>query len=142
MFKKWKKEHTISVWSHFYSLDFPFPYTHNSFYEDAVRNIFIDKNSRELVELELTYSSSLNEAYQSIKVIPRYGRKIKNIVNVPKFIEWLEKKVELNLPITYENEGKIVYYGGDGYTRCTVSIVDSEERETMKIELEFGKYIW
>jgi len=109
MNKIWKSKHTISTLSNFHAQDLPKPFRNIDYYVKVIRNLFVNKNSEELVKIELEYDVS-EYCYMSIKVYAptSKGIFIDDLVDVKQFINWYSKSFE---PIVYKQEvnEKIIY---------------------------------
>lgn len=130
---KWYDYYTISAWSHFYSSDLPRLFDNTDYYTNVIRNLFTNKNSNEVVKIELEYETTNNSCYMSIKVFtPRLDVKITEIVDIERFIKWYsERYEELIFRHDYKNDNiiKTTYAYNDGYTRHAIIISESLENK-------------
>lgn len=137
---KWKAYHSISALSHFCRHDFPRPFSDCSYYEDIIRNLFSDKHSREVVEIETVYEIDVysNGSYFEIKVYaPKVNMKMHEVINVEQFVAWYNERFNTEL----QKQDDTRYYYGDGYTRHAISIHEvSKGFDFILIQLKIGKY--
>lgn len=122
MNKIWKSKHTISAWSHFYANDFPKPFNNTDYYQNVIRNLFKNKDSNELVKIELEHDVS-EYCYMSIKIYAptSKGIYITDIVDVEQFINWYSKCYG-NIIFKHEVNNKIIYAFNDCYTPCVYTL--------------------
>lgn len=143
MFKKWHAYHSISALSHFTRYDMPRPFSDSSYYIDIIRNIFRDKHSTDLVEIELVYDIDVpnSSSYSEIKIYaPKIYTKINEIIDVEKFVAWYGKRHDAELKKNSKNN-IISYYYGDGYTRHAITICEkSEDFDFILIQFKTGRY--
>lgn len=146
MFRRWEKYHSIAVWSHYTRYDFPRPFSDGDFYTEIIRNLFIDKENKEVLKIELKYGSSHDGAFRYIKVTPpKIWTKIKEIVNVEEFAQWYGKRYEVNLiKREYRKDDTIIttYSHDDDFTAYTIRILESPEKDFDKnyMEIELQTY--
>lgn len=131
MRKNWYDYHTISAWSHFHAADFPIPFSNTDFYSDIIRNLFVDKNSSEIVKIELVYDFS-NDGYMSIRVTPpRFNVKINEIIDVENFAKWYSERFgEKMFKYKYKTNDliKTTYSYNDGCTRYSIIVAESPKK--------------
>jgi len=132
--------HSISALSHFTQYDFPRPFSDCSYFEDIIRNIFKNKHSREIVEVELVYDIDVysNSSYFEVKVYaPKVNMKMHEIIDVAKFVEWYNERFNAEL----QKRDDARYYYGDGYTRHAISIHEEKEGfDFILVQLKIGRY--
>lgn len=122
MNKIWKSKHTISAWSHFYANDFPKPFNNTDYYQNVIRNLFKNKDSNELIKIELEHNVS-EYCYMSIKIYAptSKGIYITDIVDVKQFVNWYNKCFGY-YPSKHEVNNKIIYSFIDCYTLHNIII--------------------
>lgn len=146
MRKSWYDYHTISAWSHFHAYDFPRPFSNSDYYADIIRNLFIDKNSSEIVKIELVYDFSNDGGYMSVRVTPpRLNVKIKEIIDIDNFVEWYSERYgEMLFKHEYRTDdiNKTTYVYNDGYTQYSIIIAESPKKNygLNYIMIEFKTY--
>ena len=122
MNKIWKSKHTISALSNFYAQDLPKPFCNTDYYQHVIRNLFVNKNSNELVKFELEYDVS-EYCYMTIKVYAptSKGIFITDIVDVKQFVNWYSKCFG-QIIFKHEVNDKIIYAFNDCYTPCVYTL--------------------
>lgn len=128
MFRSLFVKHTISALSHLYIEDLPKPFDKSEFYINIIKNLFIDKNSSEVVNIGLIYDVSKVKNNMSIIVTPNENTKLKSIIDVDNFVKWFNQFYE-ELIFKYEHKTDTMktttYAYNDGYYRYAVVVTEA-----------------
>lgn len=131
MFKKWYAYHTIYALSHFCEVILPKSFSNCNFYTDIISNIFKNKDSTDVVRIEVIY----NVSNKMVKVTPKYRQNVNDIIDVEEFIQWFQNNNSLTLSrkiYKINNNTKIVYSYNDDYTRYCILICESHKNNYKK----------
>lgn len=129
--KKWYAYHTIYALSRFCETILPKPVSNCNFYTDIISNIFKNKDSTDVVRIEVFY----NVSNKIVKVTPKYGQNVKDIIDVEEFIQWFQNNRGIKFSRkTYKinKNTKIVYNYNDNYTCYSILICESHKNNYKK----------